>query len=346
MIFHDIIDMIILYFVRCHYKKRIITVKELFEQLIQLIHQRQDCVLVTVVESSGSTPRESGARMLVIKDGRIAGTIGGGAVEYAAEEFAKSCVVSKSSAIKEYDLSPSKDSELGMICGGKAKVLFQYLRHKEQELPKVCEMIISYLDNNEKFWIYSSMDVKAKTPLMLLDSHGRQTGCLVHQDELYFVEEVSGQKRVFIFGGGHVARALVPVLSELDFYCVVVDDREDFLSKEAFPTANELILTDFDKINEKIKIMEEDYAVVITRSHEFDYILQKQLLATPIYYIGVMGSKNKTATQKSMLEKDGFSKEDIGRINMPIGIDIKAETLNELAISIAGELIRKRAEQR
>ena len=323
--------------------------KELFEQLIKLINNGQDGVLVTVIDSSGSTPREKGARMLVTKDGRIAGTIGGGAVEYAAEEFAKTCAVSKSNAIKEYDLSPSKDSELGMICGGKAKVLFQYLHHKERWLLEVCEKIISYLDNNENFWVYSSMDVKIPS-LMLYDTNGFWTGTPAgypsYQDqELYFVEKVSRQKRVFIFGGGHVARALVPVLSELDFYCVVVEDREDFLSIDAFPTAKEMILADFDEINEKIKFIDEDYAVVITRSHELDYKLQKQLLATPIYYIGVMGSKTKTATQKSMLEKDGFSKEDIGRIHMPIGIDIKAETLKELAISIAGELIQRRALQ-
>jgi xanthine dehydrogenase accessory factor len=158
----------------------------------------------------------------------------------------------------------------------------------------------------------------------------------------YFVQEVIPKGKVFIFGGGHVSKALVPVLRELDFYCVVLEDREDFLTEKLFPTANERILTDFNEISKKITVTKRDYAVIITRSHKLDYELQKQLLDTDAYYIGVMGSKKKTTTQRKMLEEDGYSLKNIERIKMPIGLDIKAETVKELAISIAAELIKER----
>jgi xanthine dehydrogenase accessory factor len=354
---------------------------EIFENLLELINHNRDSVLVTVIESTGSTPREKGTRMLVAKGGRICGTIGGGKIEYLAEEQGKICLEEKRSCIKEYNLAPNEVADLGMICGGQVKVLFQYLNPRQDELAKICTTIIDYINTNQHFWLLSSLKEFSyknemssnieltsnggltsrselnlmyeiqQRPIILIHENVRSIGELkpgfseIEIPELgrHFVEEFSQKGKVFIFGGGHVAQALVPVLRDLDFYCVVLEDREDFLTVEQFPTANERILVDFDSFNKGITITDKDYAVVVTRSHQFDYEIQKQLLSTPIYYIGVMGSKNKTATQKNMLREEGYTEEEIGRLNMPIGIKIKAETVKELAISISGELILKRA---
>ena len=316
---------------------------EVFEKLLELIHQNQESVLVTVIESTGSTPREKGARMIVTKSGRISGTIGGGTIEYLAEELGKVCFEEKRSCTKEYNLTPNEVADIGMICGGQVTVLFQYIDPKKKSLVEEFTKLIGLLETNQHCWFLSSIDEEQKTPFLVFSDEDKR---VEREHDKYFIEEFTQQGKVFIFGGGHVAQVLVPVLRELDFYCVILEDREDFLSEELFPTANERILVDFKTIKEKVVPTERDYAVVITRSHQFDYELQKQLLATPIYYIGVMGSKRKTATQRELLKEEGVSPKDIERINMPIGIKIKAETLKELAISISAELILKRAERR
>ena len=332
---------------------------EVFKKLLELIHQNQDSVLVTVIESTGSTPREKGARMLVTSSGRISGTIGGGTIEYLAEELGRICLGEKRSCVKDYNLTPNEVADLGMICGGQVKVLFQYIDTRQKSLVEVFTKLIDLLVTNQHCWFLSSVGEEQDVPFLALDDNGEwyggenlslskeniSKGYSLYQelDIKYFIEEFSQQGKVFIFGGGHVSQALVPVLRELDFYCVVLEDREDFLTEELFPTANERILVDFKAIEEKVVLTERDYAVVVTRSHQFDYELQKQLLSTPVYYIGVMGSKRKTAIQKELLKEEGYSPKDIERINMPIGIPIKAETLKELAISISAELILKRA---
>ena len=355
---------------------------EIFERLLEFIHQNQDSVLVTVIESTGSTPREKGARMIVTRTGRISGTIGGGTIEYLAEELGKVCLEEKRSCTKDYNLAPNEVADLGMICGGQVKVLFQYIDSKKKSLVECFTKLIDLLETNQHCWFLSSVEVEQDVPFLVLDDKGQWYGGAIPSlntgnipkgyslyqqfdttviEELkeaeskamtevsrekrmvYFIEEFTQQGKVYIFGGGHVAQALVPVLRELDFYCVVLEDREEFLAEERFPTANERIIVDFKAIEEKVVLTEKDYAVVVTRSHQFDYEIQKQLLATPIFYIGVMGSKRKTATQKERLKEEGYSPKDIERINMPIGTPIKAETLKELAISISAELIQKRA---
>lgn len=148
---------------------------------------------------------------------------------------------------------------------------------------------------------------------------------------------------VYIFGGGHVAQELVPVLNHLDFPCVVFDDRSEFANESVFPDAKECIVGDFEQIGKYVDVKEEDYVCIMTRGHLSDYVVQKQILGTPASYIGVIGSRRKTATIREKLLADGFPESEIDRCKSPIGLKIHAETPAEIAISIAAELIEKRA---
>lgn len=148
---------------------------------------------------------------------------------------------------------------------------------------------------------------------------------------------------VYIFGGGHVAQELVPVLSHLDFPCVVFDDRNEFANKKIFPDAKECIIGDFEQIRNYVDVKEKDYVCIMTRGHLSDYVVQKQILKTPASYIGVIGSRRKAAAIREKLLADGFSESETDRCKSPIGLKIHAETPAEIAISIAAELIEKRA---
>ena len=152
--------------------------------------------------------------------------------------------------------------------------------------------------------------------------------------------------KVYIFGGGHVSQALVPVLASVGFRCVVLEDREEFLQKELFPGAWEVRRVCNDRISETVKIREEDYVCILTRGHKDDMIIQAQVLQTKASYIGVIGSRRKAAAVAAVLkEKYHISSEELKRVHTPIGLPIGAETPAEIAVSIAAELIRCRAGQ-
>lgn len=149
--------------------------------------------------------------------------------------------------------------------------------------------------------------------------------------------------RVFIFGGGHVAQALVPALAAVDFRCVVLEDREDFCRPELFPGVEETRLIQNDDPAAYQDITAEDCVAVMTRGHKDDLTVQAHVLKTPAKYIGVIGSRKKTAAVFARLKEMGYADADLARITTPIGLDIKAETPAEIAVSIAAQLIQERA---
>ena len=159
----------------------------------------------------------------------------------------------------------------------------------------------------------------------------------------YYIEPLVQAGTVYIFGGGHVAQELVPVLSHVGFRCVVMDDREEFANREVFPQAAATIVGNLEGIGSYIDIRPCDYVCVMTRGHQFDYYVQRQALTMKPGYIGIMGSRNKIRVVTDKLLADGFTREEIEACHMPIGTDIRAETPAEIAISIAGELICERA---
>lgn len=332
--------------------------KKLFEELEQMLEAGQDAVLVTVIAGSGSTPRGAGARMIVRPDGSTMGTIGGGAVEYRAGQMALDVLREKSSFTKGFKLVKGQAADLGMICGGDVVIYFQYVGADNREFLALCRQVSKACDRDEDSWLITDITDETAWAMGLYSESQGLTGLTVEDvSSLCTVKAIQGEAggrrfysepliragKVFVFGGGHVAQELVPVLSHVGFRCVVFDDRAEFTSRELFPEAYERITGDFERIFEYIEIKEQDYVAVMTRGHQCDYVIQKQVLHTPACYIGVMGSRQKIRSQSEKLKAEGYTDEDIARCKSPIGLPIAAETPAEIAISIAGELIRTRA---
>lgn len=331
--------------------------KTLFKLMKKQMSKHMDFMIVSVVSSSGSAPRSQGAWMIIDEEGRVSGTIGGGAVEYQAERLAQQLLNEKKSYLEHFRLYPNEIADIGMICGGNVDIFFQYVAADSTTFKESIEKIEAQLCRNQCVWLI----YKIKSPFTNVGFYSHETGVVglseaipaqVFQfkhkkvlDDQYYLYLLNNPSKVYLFGGGHVAQALVPVLLKLSFSCVVLDDRADFLSDFLFPPTAEKRLVDFEAINQKVQVTANDYAVVMTRGHLFDLVLEKQLLKTPAIYIGVMGSRHKVASHQKLLKEAGFADEDIERLHMPIGLDIKAETPEELAISIAGELIEVRAER-
>ncbi|NLB29284.1 MAG: XdhC/CoxF family protein [Clostridiales bacterium] len=149
---------------------------------------------------------------------------------------------------------------------------------------------------------------------------------------------------VYIFGGGHVGRALVETLKRIDFECIIFDDRARYADPAEHPLAVRTIHGDYTDISKDVRFTEADYIIIVTHGHHFDYEVLAQTLDSPAKYVGCMGSRRKTAIIKERLKNEaGVSEANIDRLHSPIGFKIGAETPEELAISIAAQLIEFRA---
>lgn len=332
--------------------------KRLFTEIQRLLAEGEDLVLVTVIAGSGSTPRGAGARMIVRTDGTTMGTIGGGAVEYRASLMGQDVLKEKASFTKGFRLVKNDVADLGMICGGDVVVYFQYISPEHQTFAATCSTILEALDQDEDSWIIT--DITDETAWNM-GIYRESTGlCGLEADETdplleskavqvtignrqYYSEPLVRAGKVYVFGGGHVAQELVPVLHHVGFRCVVYDDRKEFANRELFPQAEDTVVGDFEQAFTRISVKEQDYVVIMTRGHQCDFLIQRQVLKTKAHYIGVMGSRQKIQSLSGKLKAEGFTQEDIDRFHSPIGTAISAETPAEIAISVAGELIQARA---
>lgn len=229
----------------------------------------------------------------------------------------------------------------------------------------MCEQVLEAFRRDEDTWLLLDISEETcwqmgicsregweKTPFagMLKKLLGREPdifSCRARQYQAgghtLYVEPLVQAGTVYIFGRGHVARELVPVLARVGFRCVVMDDREGFCSPQRSPMASRTVVGDMEQIADHLSICEKDYVCIMTRGHSSDYVVQRQVLACRPRYVGVIGSRNKITAVTERLLKDGFSREEIAACHMPIGTRIGAETPAEIAVSIAGELIAVRA---
>lgn len=326
----------------------------------ELLLEGHPLVLVTVTASSGATPRGAGARMLVGEDGRICGTIGGGAVEYRSEQIAREVLRDQKSGQHDFRLNREDVENLGMICGGDVNVFFQYIPAGDQAVLALTREALARMEQGRALWLISNVSREGQlslysreegvfgepVPQWVLERLPHQPKLLTQDDESYCVEQIQDAGRVYIFGCGHVSRELEPVLSHVGFRCVVMDDRPEFARREYFPTAESVLVIDFQHIADHVTIGPDDYVCVMTRGHAFDTVIQAQVLKSHPCYVGVIGSRKKAAGVRASLKQNyGLTDQELDQVTTPIGLEISAETPAEIAISVAAQMIQLRAKR-
>ncbi|MBN1320513.1 MAG: XdhC family protein [Thermoleophilia bacterium] len=335
---------------------------------LSLLEKGEDFAWVTILDTLGSSPRHAGATMLVKADGSIAGTIGGGPLEARATERALELLKTGGFYIERFDAA-----QLGMMCGGGGSLLIERVGSNRSTAQEFFRVLVALLETGRKGWLVTLVPEDAgpeNTPgeavrRCLVGADGSVAGdpvcapealqelakkggtydrILATAPSVTHVQPVGAQGAAYVFGAGHCGEKLAPVLSSLGFFTVVVDDRPDFASPERFPTADRLVVpASFDNVVGTLPIDEESYLVIVTRGHSHDTCVLAQSLGTKARYIGMIGSKKKVADAFRDLSGQGFSGDDLARVHAPIGLSIGAETPEEIAISIAAELIQVRA---
>ena len=334
--------------------------RKLFQTLDEIIRSGQDAVLVSVVAGHGATPRGAGARMIVTAAGRRAGTIGGGAVEFRSEQIASELLEKRGSLTEKFRLRPNDVADLGMICGGDVDVHFRFIPGGDGAVLRLTERIEELYLRRETCWLVLGLDGGTMTvwgaksgacgdPLPAeVTGEMERTESAAFQikcgGETYYCERVASPGRVYVFGGGHVAQALVPVLAKVGFRCVVCEDRPDFADPALFPDAEETRLVDMADLSAlTAEVGPDDYVCIMTRGHKNDFEAQLAMMKTPARYIGVIGSANKHKIVRRKLLEAGIPEEAFRNVSAPIGLDIGGETPEEIAVSVAAQMIMVRS---
>lgn len=328
--------------------------RQIFSQLLYELEKQHPCVLVTLTDSHGSAPRKAGAQMLVGAEGRLVGSIGGGAVEGRSIELCRELLTRGRSCSRDFPLHPQEEGDIGMLCGGDVSAHFQFIPGNESLWRQLAAQALSLMEERRPGWLLLAEDGSDPALLgqetVLCGSAGadpaalRGTALLRRSGRISLPLPVG--HRALLFGAGHIAQSLCPLLAGLDFRPVVIDPRPELATAELFPTAERIICGDFDRIADYLTVTEDDFVVVMTSGHAGDLAVQRQILRGPFAYVGVIGSRRKTEAVNQRLLEGGISPEAIARVHTPIGTPILAVTPAEIAVSIAGEMIRERALRR
>jgi xanthine dehydrogenase accessory factor len=357
--------------------------QSVFDDLVQLLERGEDGVMAVIFARSGSAPRTTGARMLVRRDGSIAGTIGGGLLEARVLKVAQRVFERGAAEIQEYELTGADASQTEMICGGEVAVLVEYIPAGSPTQMAFYRELALAASDRRRCWLVTDLPadnfarpvahallktitngdeqrlaITARSlddfdpPLAdLADFIQRTFAAGSRYPQLFrqaqqrlLVEPLGVPGALYLFGGGHVSQKLAPLAHTLGFRIVVIDDRPEYASQACFPQADQFVTpASFSNAVEQCDIDANAYLVIVTRGHLHDKTVLAQALRTPAAYIGMIGSIRKRDAVYADLRAQGFSDADFKRVHSPIGLKIGSESPEEIAVSIAAELILVRA---
>lgn len=308
----------------------------------QLIHQSLQnniaVMLLYVLESKGSSPGRQGFMMAVNAKGEINGSLGGGIMEHKFAEMAKAKLQQqvKENAVHHqiHDKSVAKNQS-GMICSGE-QTIFLYTVKKEEAT--VIENIIAVLQQNQN----ASLQLSPSGIIFNENIPGKNYKLQVKGDnDFSFTEKLGHKNTLYIIGGGHCSLALSQLMGNMDFYIHLYDHREELNTVEQNYFANEKhVLNDFTELSTLIPSSQNRFVVIMTVGYRTDADTLKALAGKEFAYIGVLGSQNKIKKMFDQLTAEGVDKDWLKKTHAPIGIPIKSQTPEEIAISIAAEIIK------
>jgi xanthine dehydrogenase accessory factor len=348
--------------------------RSIYHNILEEIRAGTKNVLATVIETAGSTPQKPGSSALFGEAGLLAGTVGGGPLEDEVQHIAESLMITGFSDYFYFNMNDEPGSD-GAICGGEARVLVDaepsanlsalvamedcLSRHEGGFLLTVVSKKFDQGRSIKRYWINGperehlpeGMDTVFKDLILKNLQKAEQEGFISidlnaipdHQVKMAFLEHIKPMPHLLIVGGGHVGKALAHLGSLLEFEISVLDDRDEYASKENIPDADHLIVSEVGAALQKMKPGPESYIVIVTRGHRLDGDALKACIGSEAAYIGMIGSRNKVALMKKQFLEEGWATpEQWESIHTPIGLSIGSVTVQEIAVSIAAQLIEVR----
>lgn len=320
---------------------------DLLRMLQSCWENRSSAAIATIIDKRGSTYRGTGAKSLILPDGTIRGTLSGGCVESDLYEHARQVLETGMPQIKLYDFYGSGDLPwgLGLGCNGALKIWIEPFDpvRKESEARQTLEILSNQLpsatiissDQPDRYAIgtrivpgqtETDLPIPPGTGLFTVNHNGARL-------ELY-VEKLKPIPRLIIFGAGPDAVPLVRGAKLLQWLVTLVDHRPGYANRDQFPEADEILVSPIGTVPPDLQVQEKDYAVIMTHHFQQDQLFLHHMLSQSVSYLGVLGPRKRT---EQLLE--GRTVPAHLTLHSPIGLDLKAETPEEIAISILSEIL-------
>jgi len=247
----------------------------IYDDIQSALNRGEQVAIVTIVKTTGSSPRPAGTKMLAHLDGSVVGTLGGPLLDIRGVQDALETLRDGLPRAARYTIEADTGETAGS-CGGTMEV---------------------------------------------------------------FIEAVRPEQRLILVGGGYVAQALARFASHLDFRILVVDDRRDLVNPQTFPESAQLHFGDIPQMVSELQPDSSTWIVVVTRGHNLDKEALRVALQSPAPYVGMIGSPGKVRRIFRELLHEGIPRERLEQAHAPIGLDLGAETPDEIALAIAAEML-------
>ena len=346
---------------------------ELLEQFASVEASGRPAALATLVAAAGATPKKAGSTMWVAEDGNILGSVTiGGCVDARVIEKAERVIVSGTPELLRMTLGDEDAWELGLTCGGEVDVLVQrvdpanemdasaqaYAAARSAYESGRASMVVSRLDDRrERLVVDENGAVIGTLGDAVLDDHATEVArtrlASAQMSAVERVRQASGDVELFferlappetlvICGASHVAMSLAVFARELGMRTVIMDGRERMATKSRFPTADEIHVGMPSEIAEQMHLTRRSYVALLAHDYKYDLPVLRQVLRRDTGYLGMLGSRRRGETIRSMLREEGFTAAELARLHSPIGLSIGAKSAAEIALAIMAEIVAVR----
>ncbi|MFC1782464.1 XdhC family protein [Planctomycetota bacterium] len=341
--------------------------KDIYQKVIEFIEKNHSFALAWVLQADGSTPGKISNKAVIDQTGKIWGTVGGGSVEAEAQRRAVEVCKSKIPVVFDASMDGADADDEKSLCGGAMRVLIDPVVEKYKEcFSQAAEalqqrrrgVLLTKVKNTspanvDVCWFFEDTlplesgfpgteaiqaCFKRETPQLFVENPQQP-----ESDLEVFVEPVIPRPLLMIAGGGHIGQALALQADLVGFDIMILDDRSEFTNPQLFPEDAKTNCDDIAMVISDFDITSDTYIVIVTRGHKHDAETLKACIHAPAGYIGMIGSKRKVALiRENFIESGIATEEQFRRVFAPIGLDIGAVTVPEIAASIVSQLIAVR----
>jgi xanthine dehydrogenase accessory factor len=299
-----------------------------FDYLPAALDEGEPFALALISTIKGSSPQKKGAKALFFADGRIHGTLGGGCLEAEIQDRARRALRTRTPATFELILDHDFGWDDGLICGGKVSGLI--LPHAA-EASEIWRALARHDAN-------LAWGVKKDFSIQWADGS--------EASEWFYQEHVSPPCALWIAGSGHVARAVAPLAQQLDFEITVFDDRPELANNRHFPAGTQFRVGYGDDLLREPFPERPVFGLIVTRGHQHDALVLREWIHRPFQFLGMIGSRRKARIIfEQFVAENLATRAQLSQVACPAGLDIQAQTVPEIAVSIVAQFVQKRAEK-
>ncbi len=337
--------------------------RDILPELIRWRNEGKAIALATVVQTWGSSPRRAGSKMAITLDGEIAGSVSGGCVENAVVEAGVRSLKTTRPQLLRFGVADETAWEVGLACGGSIDVFVKPLDYKyfealrsalESEKPAVSVTVLRgpdgflgsefLLGENERganpIWKGLDEQITGLAAEALLQGASRRVR-LSGEVEI-FLEVIQPPPTLIVVGGVHIAVALTSMAKMLGYRTILIDPRRAWASRDRFPDVDRLIQAWPAEAFGQIEVTRSTAIAVLTHDPKLDDPALKIVLASPAFYIGALGSPATHARRRKRLLADAVSEAQLSRLHAPIGLEIGAQSPEEIALAVMAEVVETR----